>query len=74
MRHVARGVYDKFVDLFCSCFSRTQNAQFLKFVLTAFERQQWKKLAQCFVKAAGMGEKKVSQPKEVGNAFNDFFH
>ena len=60
MRHVARGVYDKFVDLFVSSFSRSQNAQFLKYVLSAMEKGDWKKLAQCFVKAAGMGEKKVS--------------
>lgn len=60
MRHVARGVYDRFVDLFVSSFSRSQNAQFLKYVLTAFEKSDWKKLAQCFLKAAGMGENKVS--------------
>ncbi len=60
MRHVARGAYDKFVDLFVSSFSRSQNAQFLKYVLTAFEKGDWKKLAQCFLKAAGMGTNKVS--------------
>lgn len=60
IRHVARGVYDSFVDLFVSSFSRTQNAQFLRFVLDAYEKGDWKKLAQCFIKAAGMGEKKVS--------------
>ena len=60
IKHVARGVYDAFVDLFVSNFSRSQNAQFLRFVLNAFEKGDWKKLAQCFVKAAGMGEKKVS--------------
>ena len=63
MRHVARGVYDNFVDLFVSSFSRIQNAQFLNFVLTAFEKNDWKKLAQCFLKAASMGENKVSQRK-----------
>jgi hypothetical protein len=60
MRHIARAVYDKFVDLFVSSFSRSQNAPFLKYVLTAFEKGDWKKLAQCFLKAAGMGEHKVS--------------
>jgi len=60
MRHIARGVYGSFVDLFVSSFSRSQNAQFLRFVLNAFESGDWKKLAQCFIKAAGMGEKKVS--------------
>lgn len=63
MRHVARGVYDKFVDLFVSSFSRSQNAQFLSYVLAAFEKHDWKKLAQCFLKAASMGETKVSQIK-----------
>jgi len=28
--------------------------------LTAFEKNDWKKLAQCFLKAASMGENKVS--------------
>ncbi len=60
MRYVARGVYDKFVELFVSSFSRSQNAQFLNYVLTAFEKNDWKKLAQCFLKAASMGENKVS--------------
>ena len=59
MRHVARGVYDKFVDIFVSSFSRSQNAQFLKYVLNAFEKSDWKKLSQCFMKAASMGENKV---------------
>ncbi len=66
MRHVARGVYDKFVDLFVSSFSRSQNAQFLSYILTAFEKNDWKKLAQCFLKAASMGENKVSQRNQYG--------
>lgn len=65
MRHVARGVYDKFVDLFVSSFSRSQNAQFLKYVLNAFEKSDWKKLAQCFMKAASMGENKVREEKFI---------
>ena len=65
MKHVARGVFDKFVDLFCASFSRSQNAQFLKYVLTAFEKGDWKKLAQCFLRAASMGENKASWPMQV---------
>lgn len=61
---MARQVYDKFVDLFVSSFSRSQNAQFLKYVLTAYEKGEWKKLAHCFSKAAGMGENKVSDKKD----------
>jgi midasin len=60
IRHVARGIYDIFVVLFVSSFSRSQNAQFLRYVLNSFEKSDWKKLAQCFIKAASMGEKKVS--------------
>jgi len=67
MRHVARGVYDKFVDLFVSSFSRSQNAQFLKYVLTAFEKGDWKKLAQCFIKAASMGENKMKELTRKGD-------
>ena len=66
MRHVARAVYDKFVDLFVSSFSRSQNAQFLRYVLTAFEKGDWKKLAQCFLKAASMGEKKMNELSKSG--------
>ncbi|KAK1736592.1 midasin [Skeletonema marinoi] len=71
MRHVARGVYDKFVDLFVSSFSRSQNAQFLRYVLTAFEKGDWKKLAQCFLKAAGMGEKKMNELSKKGKEANN---
>lgn len=71
MRHVARGVYDKFVDLFVSSFSRSQNAQFLRYVLTAFEKGDWKKLAQCFLKAAGMGEKKMNELVKKGKEANN---
>ena len=71
MRHVARGVYDKFVDLFVSSFSRSQNAQFLRYVLAAFEKGDWKKLAQCFLKAAGMGEKKMNELSKKGKEANN---
>jgi midasin (ATPase involved in ribosome maturation) len=71
MRHVARGVYDKFVDLFVSSFSRSQNAQFLRYVLAAFEKGDWKKLSQCFLKAAGMGEKKMNEQSKLGKEANN---
>ncbi len=73
MRHVARGVYDKFVDLFVSSFSRSQNAQFLKYVLSALEKGDWKKLAMCFLKAAGMGENKVSLRRRACWSFPSYF-
>lgn len=73
MRHVARGVYDKFVDLFVSSFSRSQNAKFLKYVLTAYEKKDWKKLAQCFLKAASMGDNKVSSMINLNCPFSFLF-
>ncbi|KAL7554496.1 hypothetical protein ACHAWF_017951, partial [Thalassiosira exigua] len=66
IRHVARKVYSKFVDLFVSSFSRSQNAQFLKYVLTSFEKGDWKRLAQCFLKAARMGENKMRELSKNG--------
>ncbi len=59
IRHIARIVYTEFVDLFISCFSKSQNAQFLEFVTAAYEKGQWKKLSQCFRRAAKMGLDKV---------------
>lgn len=63
IKHIARIVYTEFVDLFVSCFSKSQNAQFLEFVTAAYEKGQWKKLSQCFRRAAKMGLDKVSTLK-----------
>ena len=59
MQHVARRVYQDFVDLFTGTFSRKQNAEFLGFAATALKRKQWKKLSQCFRRAAKLGLSKV---------------
>lgn len=61
IRHIARNVYTDFVRLFCSNFSKSQNAQFLDYVMTAYEKGQWKKLSQCFKRAAKMGVDKMKQ-------------
>jgi midasin len=61
LKNVARKVYLDFVDLFCSSFSRKQNAKFLEFAASALEKESWKKLSQCFQKAAKLG---LSQMKE----------
>lgn len=57
--HIARKVYLEFVDIFVATFSRKQNADFLKFTASMFEKKQWKRLAQCFTRAAALGRAKV---------------
>ena len=57
--HIARKVYLEFVDIFVATFSRSQNADFLKFTASMFEKKQWKRLAQCFTRAAALGMAKV---------------
>ncbi|GMH86349.1 hypothetical protein TL16_g10510 [Triparma laevis f. inornata] len=52
-------IYNTFLHLFASTFSRTQNAQFLTFVKQAYKKHQWKKLSACFIKAGKMGGEKV---------------
>jgi midasin (ATPase involved in ribosome maturation) len=59
IRHIARKVYTDFVDLFVSSFSKSQNSQFLDYVTSAYEKGQWKRLSQCFQRAAKMGLDKV---------------
>lgn len=61
MKHVARRVYQEFVDLFTGTFSRKQNSDFLRFTQTALKKEQWKKLSQCFQKACKLGLNKVRE-------------
>lgn len=68
IRHIARNVYTDFVELFCSSFSKSQNAQFLDYVTTAYEKGQWKRLSQCFQRAAKMGLDKMKQKKDKSTA------
>ena len=67
LQHVAQRVYESFVDTFAGTFSRKQNAQFLDFASSAFQRQEWKKLSQCFVRAAKLGLSKVKQREGKGD-------
>jgi MoxR-like ATPase len=60
MSHIARKAYLDFVDIFVSTFSRKQNADFLKYASSVLEKGQWKKVAQCFRRAAALGLAKVS--------------
>jgi midasin len=64
IRHIARNVYTDFVQLFVSNFSKSQNAQFLDYVTEAYEKSNWKRLSQCFLRAAKMGLDKIKQQKK----------
>jgi len=65
LKNVARRVYLEFVDLFCSSFSRKQNAAFLGFAATNLEKENWKKLAQCFQRASELGLAKMKERKQT---------
>ena len=67
MKHVARRVYQDFVDLFTSTFSRKQNADFLRFTQSAMIKGQWKKLSQCFQQACKLGLSKVKERQKLGD-------
>jgi len=73
IRHIARNVYTDFVQLFCSSFSKSQNAQFLDYVTAAYEKGQWKRLSQCFQRAAKMGlDKMKKQQKKDSDVWFEF--
>ena len=61
LKNVARKVYLDFVDIFCSSFSRKQNAKFLEFAASMFEKESWKQLSQCFQKASKLGLAKMNE-------------
>jgi midasin len=61
LKNVARKVYLDFVDLFVSTFSRKQNAKFLEFAASMLEKESWKKLSQCFQRAAQLGTAKMKE-------------
>jgi midasin (ATPase involved in ribosome maturation) len=59
MQHLARKLYQEFVDLFTGTFSRKQNAEFLSFASNALQKAQWTKLSQCFRRASRLGSIKL---------------
>ena len=59
LRHLARKLYISFLELFVGSFSREKNKTFLDYVNSAFEKGQWKRLSQCFIRGANMGKNKV---------------
>jgi MoxR-like ATPase len=61
LQHVARQVYREFVDIFVATFSRKQNAQFLEYAYSMREKCHWKKLSQCFDRAAKLGLSQVNE-------------
>jgi MoxR-like ATPase len=65
IQHVARNVYQTFVDLFTGTFSRKQNAEFLSFAAASLQKEQWMKLSQCFRRAAQLGLTKLKKEAVV---------
>lgn len=68
IQHVARRVYEEFLDLFVSTFSRKQNADFLGYASTVLKKRQWKKLSQTFRRAAKLGMAKVRDQANEGTS------
>ncbi|GAX24956.1 midasin [Fistulifera solaris] len=68
IEHVARLVHQHFVDLFTFTFSRKQNASFLDFTTSALRKKQWKKLSQCFRRAAAQGLEKLEEKHKEGTS------
>ena len=67
LRNVARKIYQDFVDIFVSTFSRKQNKKFLQYASSMYEKTNWKKLSQCFKRVAELG---LAKSKE-SNTTND---
>ena len=61
IQNVARTIYKDFVDAFVSSFSRKQNLKFLQYASSMLEKSNWKKLSQCFKRAAQLGLKKMKE-------------
>jgi midasin len=58
---LARNIYEQFIHLFTGTFSQKQNINFLEFAALALQKEQWKKLSQCFIRASQFGLDKVKQ-------------
>ncbi|CAJ1949588.1 unnamed protein product [Cylindrotheca closterium] len=61
IKNVARRVYNDFVHIFVSTFSRKQNAKFLQYAASMQEKSNWKKLSQCFQRASQLGLAKMKE-------------
>jgi energy-coupling factor transporter ATP-binding protein EcfA2 len=68
IRNTARHVYEDFVDTFVASFSRKQNIKFLEFAASMLAKSDWKRLSQCFQRAAQLGAKKMRDMQEKGDA------
>ena len=64
IKTLARKIYGEFVDIFVSTFSRKQNMKFLKYASSMLEKSNWKKLSQCFQRAAALGTTKMAKEKK----------
>lgn len=67
VKNVARKTYEEFVNLFVSTFSRKQNSKFLQFAALSLEKENWKKLSQCFHRASHLGNTKMKQESFATN-------
>lgn len=68
---LARNIYEQFIDLFTGTFSQKQNIKFLEFAAIALQKEQWKKLSQCFIRASQLGLDKVKQNNNQENKSNE---
>jgi MoxR-like ATPase len=68
LKHVARRIYQDFVDIFVGTFSRKQNMKFLQYASSMLDKSNWKKLSQCFQRAAGLGLSKMKEQKQISSS------
>ena len=70
LEHIARKMFEEFIDIFCSTFSRKQNSQFLEYTGSMRKKANWKKLSQCFQRAAKLGLAKMKEQGKEGESLN----
>jgi len=64
--HLARPIYQRFLQLFCSLFSESANEKFLVTVSGAFDESNWKKVAKALLASCKMARTKLEKRKENG--------
>jgi MoxR-like ATPase len=70
VKHIARQLYMTFLELFVISFSKKQNMEFINYVTTSFEKHQWKRLSQCFRRAAKMGLNKFNEKEQQSSSLS----
>ena len=64
LRQLFRPSYERFIFLFRSTFSQTENSEYLFVVSQYFRREQWKKMLKAFLKASSNALEKIINMKE----------